>query len=128
MKTEEILKLVALLANKDKEETGHVFFKDAIGKWVIIRTYNEGLNFGKLKAANEFGCIIEDARRLHRPISKDHNEAWYEGVANSGLDEANGRISSAVREKYIIERYSITTCTPEAIKNIQNAVACKTDL
>src|SRR5690606_28779292 len=60
-----------------------------IGKHVIVRSRNEGINFGKLEAADETGCVITDARRIwyHKPA--DSKMAWYEGVALSGLHRSS---------------------------------------
>jgi hypothetical protein len=88
-----------------------------IGKYVIVRSRNEGINSGYLKDADETGCVLSDARRIwyHKP--KDGKTAWYEGVADNGL-HADSKISCEVKEKYIIEDYSITVCTEDAAKSI----------
>jgi len=90
---------------------------DAIGKYVIVRSRNEGINAGILKAADDTGCVLSDAKRVwyHKP--KDSKTSWYEGVAKSGLDDSS-KISCSVSEKYIIEDYSITVCTDEARESI----------
>ena len=71
--------LVALF-NENKNNSSALFdlYKD---KYVICRTRNEGVNFGKVLNLDETGVILQDARRLyyHRPINK--NVSWYEGVA-----------------------------------------------
>ena len=88
-----------------------------IGKYVICRSRNEGVNAGKVIALDETGVILEDARRLyyHKPINKD--VSWYEGVAKTGLDE-DSKVGTPV-EKVIIEDYSLTVCTSEAEKSIR---------
>lgn len=93
---------------------------DYIGKYVIVRSRNEGLNFGKVKQADETGIIIEEARRIwyHKP--KDKSLSWYEGVATSGVSE-DSKLSNAVQSKVIIEDYSITLCTDEATKSMIEA-------
>ena len=88
-----------------------------IGKYVLIRSRNEGINAGVLKDADETGCVLTNARRLWHHHPKDTGQSWYEGVANSGLSD-NSRISSAVSEKHIVEDYSITVCTETAEKSI----------
>jgi len=90
----------------------------AIGKYVIVRSRNEGINAGVLKLADETGCVLSDARRIwyHKP--KNSNTAWYEGVADNGL-HSDSKISCEVEEKYIIEDYSITVCTKESEKSIR---------
>ncbi len=95
---------------------------DAIGQYAIVRTRNEGLNAGKLLAADETGCVIEDARRLWRSKPADSNLSWYEGVAVSGLHESS-KVSGAVSRKYIIEDYSITICSKAAERSIRKAVS-----
>jgi len=93
-------------------------FNDVIGKYVIVRSRNEGINAGYVKQADDTGVILTDARRIyyHKPL--DLKMSWYEGVATSGLG-GNSKISNAVSEKIIIEDYSITVCTDIAKKSIQ---------
>jgi hypothetical protein len=88
-----------------------------IGGYVLVRSRNEGINAGFLKEADDTGCILEQARRVwyHKP--KDVNTSWYEGVANSGLSD-DSKISAAVSVKVIVEDYSLTLCTDEAMKSI----------
>ena len=95
---------------------------DAIGKYVICRTRNEGINCGKVIAADHTGVVLEDARRIYYHKSKDENVSWYEGVAQSGL-HTDSKISGVVSRKYIIEDYSLTPCTIEAEQNLRNYVA-----
>lgn len=92
--------------------------KSAIGKYVIIRSINEGINAGILKDADEIGCVLSQARRLWHHKPKDSGTSWYEGVAENGLD-GSSEISSAVSEKYIIEDYSVTICTEVAEASIK---------
>lgn len=56
-----------------------------IGKYVIVRSRNEGINAGKVVELDNTGVILEDARRLyyHKPANKELS--WYEGVALEGL-------------------------------------------
>ena len=88
-----------------------------IGKNVIVRSRNEGINAGKVLLADETGIVLENARRIwyHKP--KDSRVAWYEGVAISGLHE-DSKVSCSVPKKAIIEDYSITECNNEAFKSI----------
>jgi len=78
-----------------------------IGKPVIVRSRNEGVNVGIVVLADETGVELKNARRLfyHRP--KDTNLSWYEGVAESGISD-NSKVSGTVRCKVIIEDYSMT--------------------
>ena len=94
--------------------------KKAIGKYVIVRSRNEGLNAGKLVAADETGCVLKNARRLWYSKPADSSMAWYEGVALSGLHE-DSKLSPAVPEKFIIEDYSVTVCAAKSKKSIKNA-------
>ena len=96
-------------------------FKSLVGKWVIVRSRNEGINFGKLKEATEHGCVIENAQRIYYHKPADNKQAWYEGVANSGL-HSDSKISGAVKSKIIIEDYSLTKCTKTAVKSIKEHV------
>lgn len=88
-----------------------------IGQYVIIHSINEGLNAGVLVQADETGCVLREARRLWRPVSKDRM-SWYEGVSISGLDE-DSRVSAPVIQKIIVEAYSITTCSAAAEQSIR---------
>lgn len=89
----------------------------AIGKYAIVRSRNEGINAGKVLQADNTGIILEDARRLHYYRPADEG-SWYEGVANSGL-RRESRISAPVKQKIIIEDYSITLCTNAAEQSIR---------
>lgn len=97
----------------------------AIGKYVIVRSRNEGVNAGILVEADETGCVLKNAKRLYRPISKDRKLSWYEGVAVSGLGDKS-MVSGAVEEKVIIEDYSLTLCTEEAQESIEGFKANET--
>lgn len=91
-----------------------------IGKYVIVRSRNEGINAGYVETADETGIVLRNARRLwyHKPA--DQAVAWYEGVANSGLS-ADSKISTPVTHKAIIEDYSVTVCTDKAQQSIEGA-------
>lgn len=91
-----------------------------IGKYVIVRSRNEGINAGVVVAADETGIILKDARRLwyHKPVNK--SESWYEGVANYGIS-SDSKISGPVSEKAIIENFSVTLCTSTAEASIREA-------
>lgn len=93
-----------------------------IGRYVIVRSRNEGLNAGYVEMADETGVILKDAKRLwyHKPAVK--TEAWYEGVANHGLSK-DSKVSGSVLRKVIIEDYSMTECTEIARQSIETAVA-----
>lgn len=93
-----------------------------IGKYVIVRSRNEGLNAGYVEAADNTGVILKDAKRLwyHKPAVK--TESWYEGVANHGLSK-DSKVSGLVVRKVIIEDYSMTECTEIARQSIETAVA-----
>lgn len=90
-----------------------------IGKYVICRSYNEGVNAGKVVALDETGVILEDARRLYYHKPADKNISWYEGVSKSGLSD-DSKVSTP-REKIIVESYSLTVCTADAEKSIREA-------
>ena len=89
-----------------------------IGRYVIVRSRNEGINAGYVEAADETGIVLRNARRLwyHKPA--DTSESWYEGVANHGLS-SDSKISAPVALKAIIEDYSITICTEKAHASIE---------
>jgi hypothetical protein len=88
-----------------------------IGKKVIVRTRNEGINIGIVVLADETGVELSNCRRIwyHRP--KDENLSWYEGVAMTGLSD-DSKVSGTVDRKIIIEDYSMTECADEAFSSI----------
>ena len=121
-----LIKVLEMLLNSDSKSEPEVlkFSKDKkkltdrlIGEYVICRSRNEGINAGYLVDADETGCALSEARRLwsHEP---QKNASWYEGVALYGLSD-NSKISAKTAEKTIIEDYSLTLCTPEAKKSIE---------
>lgn len=90
-----------------------------IGKYVIVRSRNEGVNCGFVENYNKTGIALSQARRLWYHEPKDKSMAWYEGVAQSGLSE-NSKLSTPVIMKIIMEDYSITLCTDIAIESLQS--------
>jgi len=92
-----------------------------IGKYVIVRSRNEGINAGFVQEADDTGVILRDARRLwlHKP--KVSSESWYEGVALHGLSD-DSRVSGTTLKKVIVEDYSMTLCSEIAQQSIQAAV------
>lgn len=88
-----------------------------IEKYAIVRSYNEGVNFGKVVAADETGIVLSDCRRLWHHYPLDTKLSWYEGVALSGL-ATQSKISAPVPLKIIVEKYSIILTTKVAAKSI----------
>lgn len=88
-----------------------------IGKNVIVRSRNEGINAGTVVIADETGVELKNCRRIwyHKP--KDKALSWYEGVAVTGLSN-DSKVSGTVTQKIIIEDYSMTECTDEAFESI----------
>lgn len=82
-----------------------------IGKYVICRSRNEGINAGIVKMIDDTGVVLSEARRLWFHKSSN-NSSWYEGVANNGISD-DSKISEPV-EKVIIEDYSLTICSQKA--------------
>lgn len=111
----QIKQLQSALSSDSSKKSGLSY---PIGSYVIVRSYNEGLNAGFLVEADETGCIIEQARRIWRSRSKNPGPSWYEGIAQNGLDQT-AIVSCAVKNKIIVERYSLTVCTAEAQASIQ---------
>ncbi len=105
------------LASMFSRQKNNGFLQDYIGKYVIVRSSNEGINAGFVKALDETGIVLEKAKRIwyHRP--KDKKTSWYEGVSQSGLSD-DSKISCEVEEKAIVEKYSITLCTKKAMESI----------
>lgn len=87
-------------------------------KWVLVRSHNEGVNFGQVIYADEYSITIRYARRLWFYRPKDPNQSWYEGVANTGVSEES-KLSPITKMKAIVEPYSATVCSEEAISNLK---------
>ena len=92
-----------------------------IGKKVIVRSRNEGINAGIVVVADQSGVELKSCRRIwyHRP--KDKSLSWYEGVAISGVDDSS-KVSGTVTTKTIIEDYSMTELSEEAFNSIMELV------
>ena len=105
------------LASLFGQKTESSMLKSMVGKYVIVRSRNEGINAGYVKELDDTGVILTSARRIwyHKP--KDKSQSWYEGVANTGLSDES-KISAAVIEKAIVEDYSLTVCSEAAILSI----------
>jgi hypothetical protein len=88
-----------------------------VGKFVIVRSRNEGINAGTVEAADNTGIVLKDCRRLYYHRPSDTKLSWYEGVAVTGLSN-NSKCSGTVGHKAIVEDYSITECTPAAEASI----------
>ena len=112
----QIRELQGLFSNANIQNNN--LYSEAVGKCVIVRSRNEGINFGEVVTLDDTGIVIKDARRIYYHAPKDKNISWYEGVAKCGLDSSS-KISCSVDKKIIIEDYSITYCTDDAIKNIK---------
>ena len=119
MKEELILKLIEMLVDskEDVNDTGFKIAKSFVGKFVICRSENEGINAGTVVEMDETGVVLENVRRLwhHRP--KDVSLSWYEGVAQSGLSD-DSKVSCTTESKAIIEEYSLTLCSKVAEQSI----------
>jgi hypothetical protein len=88
-----------------------------IGKKVIVRSRNEGINSGIVVLADETGIELKESRRLWRHYPKDKNLSWYEGVCVSGISDKS-TVSVTVSSKFIIENYSATPCSDETFQTI----------
>lgn len=113
------LKDLQSLIGNTANNTGSDIYSRYIGKYVICRSRNEGVNAGKVVALDDTGVILEDARRLyyHKPINT--SVSWYEGVAKYGISE-DSKLGTAI-EKIIVEDYSLTVCTTEAEKSLKES-------
>ena len=108
------LKQINSLINNNAINKKNIF-NEYIGKYVICRTRNEGINVGFVKNLDETGVILTQCRRLWYYLPKD-NSKWYEGVAQIGLNE-DSKISEPT-EKIIVENYSLTIISEEAKQQI----------
>ena len=101
----EAKELANLFGNNSVIREANIYSR-YVGKYVICRTRNEGINAGKVLELDETGVILEDARRLYYHIPANKNVSWYEGVAV---------------EKNLAEDYSLTICSKKAEKSIRGA-------
>lgn len=120
MNIDDLIKLAQLLGgDKQEKQSSSDLYQRFVGKYVIVRSRNEGINAGKVIELDETGVILEDARRLyyHKPANKELS--WYEGVALEGLSN-DSKVGAEVT-KLIAEDYSITVCTKAAESSIRGA-------
>jgi hypothetical protein len=111
--------LASLFGNQQTESLHKTF----VGKYVICRSRNEGLNAGVVLAADSTAVILKDCRRLwyHKPLKE--GACWYEAIANSGISPES-KVSEPTQDpKLICEDYSLTGCTPEAEETIRGIKA-----
>jgi hypothetical protein len=87
------------------------------GKFVIVRSRNEGVNAGTVVCADETGIELANCRRLYYHKPADKSLSWYEGVAQVGLGKGS-KVSGTTDTKLIIEDYSATICTDVAATSI----------
>lgn len=113
------IKEIAKLTCGTKQPSSSGLGNQFVGKYVIVRSRNEGINAGKVIELDDTEVILEDARRLyyHKPANKELS--WYEGVALEGLSK-DSKVGAEVT-KLIVEDYSITICTKDAEKSIRGA-------
>lgn len=112
-------KELASLFDSTPKAQSDTLYARYVDKYVICRSRNEGINFGKVVAADDTGLILEDSRRLYYHKPSDKSLSWYEGVAISGI--STDSIVGAKCEKMICEDYSLTLCTEDAVKSITSA-------
>ena len=121
----EIKELISMIGclngqqSKISQTKENSMLKNYIGKYVIVRSRNEGINAGEVLDIDETGVILKDARRLYYHAPKNSKVSWYEGVAQSGLSDSSK--VGAVCEKVIVENYSLTICTSDAEQSIRGA-------
>ena len=111
------IKQIQAMAANTQAQSGNPNFTQVTGKYVLVRTRNAGVIFGKV-VESDYGYIhLVESRRLWRLISKDKSQSWYEGVANSGLDDES-KVSAPV-ERFITEDYELVLCSDVAIESIR---------
>ena len=112
----EIKQLKSLLNDFNCEKPSNTIYSKYIGKYVLCRTRNEGVNAGYVKQMDNTAIILEECRRLyyHKPLNNELS--WYEGVAESGLSSVSKVSSKAT--KVIVEDYYGLTGTPRTLEDI----------
>ena len=103
-----------------KQKSTSNLFDRYIGKYVICRTRNEGINAGYVEALDNTGVILKEARRLYYHRPSNQKLSWYEGVALEGLS-SDSKIGAPV-EKVLVEDYSLTVCSSVAENSIKGMV------
>ena len=97
-------------------------FQSFIGKYVICRTINEGVNCGYVKQLDETGVVLDQARRMWYHDTAD-DSCWYEGIARNGASE-DTKLSEKC-EKLICEDYSLTICSKKSEEILSNKSSYK---
>ncbi len=121
---EQMQQIVALMQcmNGETAKTNEIestpMLRGFIGKYVICRSRNEGINAGYVQDIDETGVVLKDARRLwfHKA---SNNASWYEGVANNGISDES-KVSEKTT-KIIIEGFSLTLCSDKGRDSIEQA-------
>lgn len=93
-------------------------FKNIVGKYVLVRDRNEGINAGFVISADKTGVVLDKARRLRRHRSAETG-LWYEGVSLYGLDEEFSQVTPESLKIIVSNNYSMTVCTKKAMNNIR---------
>lgn len=108
------------IQNLSQEKKSSSFLQKHVGKYVICRTRNEGINCGVVEEIDETGIVLSEARRIYYHRPKDNKVSWYEGVAETGLSR-DSKISCKTT-KVIVEDYSLTYCTDVAVESLRSAI------
>lgn len=108
--------LAAMFGNQT--QTTSSIAQHAVGKKVIVRSRNEGVNFGEVVMADETGIVLKNVRRLFWMEKAADGGCWYEAISKEGLGKGS-KVSTKVPEKIIIENYSVTVCNAIAIASIE---------
>jgi hypothetical protein len=121
MREDLVLKLIEMLIGSDRSDdkggkSGRLA-ESVVGKFVICRSRNEGINAGTVVEMDETGVVLSGVRRIWYYKPKDVSVSWYEGVAVSGLSD-DSKVSCTSEMKVIIEDYSLTVCADAAKKSI----------
>lgn len=111
----QIKELVAMFDHSCPSKATSIF-GELVGKYVLVRSRNEGVNAGYVSEAGKGYIVLKDARRLW--YHKAKIGVWYEGVANSGVSD-DSKLSPMVDKKVIVEDYSVTLCSGLARLSIQ---------
>ena len=90
----------------------------AIGKHVIVRSYNAGVHAGFCEAADETGIVLKGAIRLwyHKP--QNNSSAWYEGVCRYGISE-DSKTSIPKDRAIFVEKYEADIITEDVYNQIK---------
>ena len=118
---EEYLQEVARIASKVmnfkyKKPNVKDINSGLLGCWVVIRTKNAGVHFGKVEAYNNSNVVLSESRRLHYFVILGNSDS-ISGLVKNGCNMSDSKFNDkleAIQLPYI----EIVPCTEGAAASI----------